>query len=215
MTGENTQARKGVINIYLSFCFSFLIAILLTNIYTYSCIYVFLLFFVIWLYILIWYKNLYPLVISWVLWIIFWYLLSIHNISNINSNILKLDLATSNFSAISDIEWRISWIEWTNEEKQYIFELHKINDIKMDDIKIIIKANIMNLSKWDIIKAKLKINDIVNNSDFDYRSYLQMRWIYWQARLSEFTKIWKQINVFDNSIEKIRSIFLNIIKKMG
>lgn len=214
MTSKNLQARKSVINIYLSTCFSFLFAVLLTNIYEQGFVYIFLLAFLVAFSIIFYFKKLYFLVLISLIWMFFWYLISLQNIEDVNTKEQLLNNITSNFSKNVEIIWKIDWTEWTNEQKQYIISLSKIQD-KWVNVQIILKSpSGINLSKWSIIKAKIKILEVKNTWDFDYKTYLKTRWILWQASLNSYTKIWEDINIFNKSIENIRNSFLQIIWKI-
>ncbi|MDD2487582.1 MAG: ComEC/Rec2 family competence protein [Candidatus Gracilibacteria bacterium] len=216
MTDKNLQARKNLINIYLSACFSFLSAVLLTNIYEHGFVYVFLLSFLISLGILLYYRQLYFLLIFSLSGMLFGYYISLSNIENIYSSEILLSDMTSGFSKTVEINGRIGGIEGTDEERQYIFNIRKIDSRILDkDIDIILKTGSnLKFQKGDIISADMKISEIRNTGEFDYKAYLRMKGIFGQGTLYKYIKAGQEISSFGKAIEMIRSEFLNMIEKI-
>lgn len=115
------------------------------------------------------------------------------------------------------LEWKILKLDSTSADyRNYILKINKIGDQNIwENISLLAKTGKkLNLNPWDIIRLKSKIYEIENNSDFDYKTYLRLKNIYWIVYIYSFDVIWKDSSKYEIFIEKIRSSVLTIIKEI-
>lgn len=214
MTQENLQTWKSIVNFYIVFSVSLIISAFLTNIFRQTSVYIFLLFVILVFIFLLNHRKYYILVIFSILWLLSWFFYTQYRQDIVNK---KENVINNFFEKTIVLEWKIIKLDSTSGDyRNYILKINKIDDKNFsENISILAKTGKkLNLNPWDIIVLKSKIHKIENINSFDYKTYLELKNIYWITYVYNFDIIWKNSSNYENFIEKIRNKILTIIKEI-
>jgi len=208
---------------FLFFSFFFLFAVFINNIFLdlYKTLWVLLIIIILFfIYILI--SNKYPkyiwyIILFVILWYIWWTFLSHYKNLDINTNNVLLFKYIDNNRQLLELE--IKEVSKKDLYKtSYIAKVNKIWNKKIDKniYSIIVIPSNLEIKSWYIILSKVKLYSIKNIWDnFDYKSYLLSKNIYFKSYINYFDIINKQKQSFyTKGLYSIRSTFLSTINKI-
>lgn len=217
MTFKNLQKRVWILVYYYLFLISFLCAVFITNLYKQLFLYIFLLIIILSINFVFWYKRFWRLTIFLLLWLLFWFFISINIQNNITDNYSVLNWKTDYLSKKVLINWEILENYKTSDTmNSYILRIQKINSSTIKSkLNLLINTNSkIVFKKWDLVEFNSKIGKISNFNEFEYDKFLQLKDIYWQLYLYQFSKLWNNLNSFERLIYNFKMGILDIINNI-